>query len=168
MWDTSHEDATLPRGPEIEGYLGLPARWRGDPFWFLKYIDDGLGGEALCNTNALSHITTRTEEKMIHASESEHLLKLTKPNATRIGMVLHEEKTKMLCVNVARNSHISNSEMKGGEEMKILGIISRRKPTAEAHVKHVCRKFYSKLWIVRHLSKSGSSAESLKQIYCEL
>lgn len=49
MWDTSSLEEVDNDQDEIEQVIGLPDRWAKDPFWFLKYIDDGLGGEKLCN-----------------------------------------------------------------------------------------------------------------------
>ena len=72
---------------------------------------------------------------MIHAAESENFLALTKQNAERIGMVINETKTKILSINVARNSDINTfinlqdgSQVEGGEELKILGFVFGNKP----------------------------------------
>ena len=79
-----------------------------DVVWNLKYIDDGLNGERLSNINAICHVTQRKEIRYVHAKKSERFLKLTMQNAKNIGMKINSGKTRMLCVNVARNSNMNS------------------------------------------------------------
>ena len=105
IWDTDDGSSLeLLDRFDFERVFGVPEGWEDEPFWLLKYKDDILGGERLCNLNAQCHMTIHKEKKMIHAQDSEHFLALTRQNAERIGMRINESKTKMLCINVARNS----------------------------------------------------------------
>lgn len=56
---------------EIALYAGVPERWDPGLLWQLKYIDDGLKGERLCDVNAVCHITCRKQVKYLHAKRTE-------------------------------------------------------------------------------------------------
>ena len=140
--------------------------------WKLKYIDNGLGGEVVCNVNAPSHITHKKEVKLAHAAKSEQFLKLTAQNAARIGMKINISKTKLLCITVAKNSMVNtyiNASKKeiisGSETLKMLGFVFGRRPNAQAHVTYIKKKFYGKLWILRNLMKANTAPEDLSKIY---
>ena len=173
IWDSEGEITELLDQECLDEEMSLPRTWAAEPLWFLKYIDDGLGGEKLCNNTAITHITTRKQTKTLHAIKSENFLKLTAQNAHKIGMQINENKTKMLSINVARDSdirtYINTSEMKkitSGDQMKILGFVFGRTPNAHEHLKYIRAKFYSKLWIIRHMSSAGATEELLVKIYC--
>ena len=65
---------------------GIPDGWKEKEGWNLRYIDDGLAGEVICNTNAISHIMQAKEVKYLYAKKSEDYLKNTAKNAEKIGM----------------------------------------------------------------------------------
>ena len=109
--------------------IDAPDGWKERPFWKLKYIDDGRGGEVVCNVNAPSHITHRKEVKLAHAAKSEHFLNLMAQNAAKIGMKINTSKTKLLCINVAQNSMVNTyinaskgERINGLETLKCLGL----------------------------------------------
>ena len=84
-----------------------PRGWNPSEFWYTKYIDDGLGGEMKLNNLGVSHITDKKETKMLHAKECENFMKLTTDNAKKIGMQINANKTKLLCISVAKSSLIN-------------------------------------------------------------
>ena len=49
----------------------------------------------------------------------------------------------------------SGEEIKSGDTLKILGFYFGRRPNADEQVKAITRKFYARLWSLRHLVKSG-------------
>lgn len=127
LWDTTDGSDSSNADGLFEELIETPSGWQDEPFWLLKYIDDGLGGEKILNMNAGCHFTTEKETKLLHAKKSEHFLKLTRQNARKIGMVINEQKTKMLTVSVARNRDINTcinieggQRIYGGETLKIL------------------------------------------------
>ena len=165
--DTTERDESIhnPTQPTPTGWAPLPP-------WNLKYIDDGLNGETVCNTSAICHITQRKEVRYVHAKASEDFLKLTTQNANRIGMKINTEKTKMLCVTVARNSVINtfintglSRSVAGGESLKMLGFYFGRRPNADAHVTELRKKFLNKLWLIRHMIRANTSKDDLCKIY---
>ena len=176
LWDMSSMDGAGLDRHEVEEIIGLPNKWHKDPLWFLKYIDDGLGGEKLCNANAKMHLTTNRTVGMIHAKDSKNFLRITTQNATRIGMKINAEKTQMLCISVTPHNELNTyinineyDQISGGEAMKILGFVFGRKPTAEAHVNHMTKKFYTSLWVLRHMGRVSGNKETLtKKFICNL
>lgn len=135
---------------------------------FLRYIDDGLSIEKLCNNLATYHYSASKEVRIIHAEKTERFFNITNQNAKLIGMKINAAKTQMLCVNVAKNS-VNNSyinigeglQITGGEELKMLGFVFGRHPNAGNHVKHIQKKYYAKCWTLRHLQKIGADEEML-------
>ena len=85
----------------FEEMCEMPTGWKDVLPWLLKYIDDGLSCEVLCNAAAISHYTQKKETKMIHAPRAEEYFRLTKQNAEGIGMKINSLKTKLLCITVA-------------------------------------------------------------------
>ena len=152
--------------------MGLPDDWEDKDRWTLKYIDDGLSDEIICNINAVCHITQAKEEKFLHARKSEHYLRITMQNSQKIGMKINAAKTKMICVTVAKNSLVNSfinlpdkTQITGSETLKMLGFVFGRRPNAQAHVQHISVKFYSKLWILRHMLKANVTQTDLVAIY---
>lgn len=147
--DTTVTEEAHFNASEIANFAGVPDRWDPGQLWNLKYIDDGLNGEKLCNINAVSHNTCKKEVKYLHAKKSEDSLKLTMSNAGKIGMKINADKTQMLCITVARNSLINSfitlndgETITGANSMKMLGHVFGRRPTAEAHVTQIKKNFF--------------------------
>ena len=72
-----------PEPLDAKEIIGGLDRWNPSEPWGLKYIDDGLNGEVLCNEHAITHITQSKQQKVLHAKLSEHFLHLTSQNATK-------------------------------------------------------------------------------------
>ena len=168
----SEEDMILLTQSELRELLGEAPRWKELALWFLRYIDDGLSGGKLCNGLATTHILSSKEVRMIHAGKTETFLKMTQYNARLIGMKINAVKTQMICLNVAKHSVInsfinvdSTTQIKGGEALKMLGFMFGRRPNAESHVTLTQKKYYSKIWTVRHLLKLGASPDMLVRVY---
>ena len=93
----------------------------------------------------------------------------------RIGMVINAQKTKLMCMSVARNSEINSyinieggRRIYGEETPKILGFVFGKRPTAEAHINHICKRFYSKVWVIRHMMRANTRKTMLTEIYAEI
>ena len=121
---------------------------------------------------AIRHIGSNKEEKLIHAKKCQDFMRLTKKNAERSGMKINTTKTKLLCISVSRNSNINafvkaDSQIIYGEDtLKMLGFVFGRHPNANAHVQHLTHRFYSRMWILRHLKAAGIAEDRLVQVYC--
>ena len=108
LFDSTSSESILNNNTIRNEIAGVPVGWREDEGWNIKYIDDGLSGETICKTNAVCHITQRKERKLLYAKKSEIYLKTTTKNAEKIGMRINANKTKMLCITVAKNSMINS------------------------------------------------------------
>ena len=86
-------------------------------------------------------------------------------------MKINTEKTKLLCISVSRNSNINTfvksdgKTIYGEESLKMLGFVFGRQPNANEHVQHLTRRFYSRMWILRHLKAAGIAEDKLVQVY---
>ena len=71
VWNRINDTPTLWQNTvdntQLNEMAGVPEGWREEEEWTLKYIDDGITGELICNTNAVCHVTQRKEEKYLHA-----------------------------------------------------------------------------------------------------
>ena len=168
IFDSSAEESDCFDASEIALYAGLPDRWNPGALWQLKYIDDGLKGEKLCTSNAVSHITCKKETKYLHAKRTEDDLKLTLQNVKKIGMRINEEKTNMICITVAKNSLVysfinteNGTTITGSDNMKMIGFMFVRRPNADTHVRYMRKKFYAKLWVLRFMSRANLSKTEL-------
>ena len=172
-FDTTESCPPYPTRSMMRDALSFNAVATVDEVWHLRYIDDGLAGEILYNGLSISTHSTHKEERLIHAGLCEKFLNLTIQNAEAIGMRINTGKTKLLCVSASRATdtncfiNVKDSVIRGCESMKMLGFIFGRRPNSDAHVGHVCSKFYSRLWTVRNLKSSGMEPSGLVKLYCE-
>ena len=119
----------------------------------------------------MSHITTKKCSLDIRAIKSERLFTRINEKANDIGMQVNSEKTQMLCIHSCVNnnvkSHIKygNEKISSTEGLKILGFTFDTKPNANKHVELLIQRFYSKLWSLRFLKKSGLEPDKMLEIY---
>ena len=107
----------------------------------------------------------------VRARASENLFRRINVLADDIGMLVNSKKTQMLCIHPFAhydvNTHIkyNNESIASTDDMKILGFTFDRRPNANGHVERLIEKFYSKLWTLRFLKRSGLQKEKLLEIY---
>ena len=86
-------------------------------------------------------------------------------------MQVNAEKTQMLCIHPCVHNqvstHIVDNGMKivSGSNMKILGFTFDSRPNANCHVEKLIERFYSRLWTLRFLKRSGLKQDALLSIY---
>ena len=138
----------------------------------MVYIDDYNSIERVKISEAVSHITTRKHKLNILAQKSEAIFEEVSKLATDINMRVNPKKTQLLCVHANHNnevkSHIrtsSGTNIESTSSLKILGFHFSKEPNAVLHVTKVIERFYSKLWTLRFLRKSGMSRDNLLKIY---
>ena len=108
---------------------------------------------------------------VLRAKASENLFRNINELAADIGMLVNGEKTQMLCIHPCRHNkvttHIVNNSVKieSGATMKILGFTFDSRPNANCHVELLIERFYSRLWTLRFLKRSGLGQEDLLSIY---
>ena len=92
----------------------------------------------------------------------EVLYRTVQEKANKMGMKVNNKKTQLLCMSANPSLQYSSfietpegTRIVSGQELKILGFRFGVKPNADAQVEALKRKFYSRLWLLRHLKNSG-------------
>ena len=157
--------------PESFEIIPVPDSSSKDKLVTLVYIDDYNSIERVQTGDAQRHITTKKQKIKVHAPKSEKLFESVVQVANNIGMRVNDTKTQMLCISPNAHSDISsyintaNSEITSGETLKILGFNFNTKPDASYHVSMLIDKFYSRLWTLRFLKRSGMDKNDLLKVY---
>ena len=108
------------------------------------------------------------------AKKSEYLFREVARIAEGAKMKVNKRKTQMLCIHAKRSVDVTSFirlDISNGEKitstdtLKILGFTFNHEPNASAHVKLLIDKFYSKLWILRFLKRSGMEQSDLLKVY---
>ena len=149
-----------------------PPGWGKWQPWTIKYVDDLTAGEQLFLGSAISTFTTGREVKNIHASNCEKIFETVRANAERMGMLVNEDKTHLLCIASTGHNSIVRSHVGTGEHhiesestMKMLGFMMDNKAGMGEHVKLLKRKVGSRMWLVIHLKRMGLDNRTLTRIY---
>ena len=153
---------------EIERILGIPS---GEKAWTVKYVDDFTATQRLAIDTGISYITTGKEEREIHAGELQKVFDRVRFNAGLIGMVVHPDKTKLLCISASSAYSLSTfiyhegRKMSSSDELKVLGAILSSRPNQWANVWHIRRKFAAKLWSSKRLKRVQLPEVTLTKVY---
>ena len=93
-------------------------------------------------------------------------------NAAIKGMMINNNKTKMMCVSNARTyvlaSYIlttTGERIETVNSMKILGFNFNTSPSVKYHLKVLQRKFKSRIWALRHFKRNGFKQNELLRVY---
>ena len=112
------------------------------------------------------------EKKLIYARKSEDYYRAVKENGEKIGMRLNSNNTQLLCVSNVKHSEIRSyirpdkkNKIVSGDSLKVLGFMFGTRPDTHKNTQFICRKFYGKLWTLRHLKRSGTARPTLLRIY---
>ena len=120
---------------------------------------------------SIVHISQQRQITNVHAHMSEELMKNVTIRAEQIRMCVNSLKTQLLCVSAATGSSIQacmkcgNQKITSGKELKILGFKFGNTPSVKPHVEYMLEKARKKLWIIRHIKKSGVKESDLLKIY---
>ena len=135
------------------------------------YIDDYNTIEKVPIKNAPTHITTKKQQVNVVAIKSGLQYSRVEEMAKRIGMVVNENKTQVLCIHSSKFSEVKsyirtkNGRIESTDNLKILGFRFNTAPNATYHVNGVIKSMYNKLWTLRYLKKSGMDQSGLLNIY---
>ena len=86
-------------------------------------------------------------------------------------MMVNSKKTQMLCINACKHNNVSSYIETEGDKiastngLKLLGFNFDCRPNANGHVELLIEKFYSRLWTIRFLKRSGLGEEKLLEVY---
>ena len=145
------------------------------PVKVFKYIDDNLicekvnfGNSPLIPPPSPGEIPT----KMKQALPSQNAYRSITNNAEKIGMVVNNSKTVLLCISDALNYKpgtfiVDNNGKRIDcvDKMKLLGFTFSSKPTVSAHVETVTKRMRQKYWSLRHLRGIGFNSQELVEVY---
>ena len=167
--NTRRRDARPPPGrSEVppEPAPRTSAKWRQAPEQLFKYVDDHVQVLKM-NTET---VTQDQGVRNKHAIISENTFRRVVHRAEGRGMVVNAGKTGMLCVSDSLSfraeGHIFDDEgveisSDGTVGLKILGFHFGKRPTVDAHVESLRRRFYSHWWILYHLKHHGFNEREL-------
>ena len=156
---------------EIDAALGVPERWVSVPAGTKAYIDDLNIVEKIRHSDTISHISQSKQSVSAYAPQSECIFSTISKRASELKMKVNEGKTQILCISAAKNSQVSsyiNTETRrisSTDEMKILGFWFGKEPTVSRHIEKTKTKFRRRLWLLRHLKRSGVSDGDLLFFY---
>ena len=145
------------------------------PVKIFKYIDDNLICEKINFGSCAITVPIKPGElptKLKQALPSQNAFRSITTNAQKIGMVVNNSKTVLLCISDALNYKPCTFILDNNGEridcldkMKILGFTFSSKPTVTAHIDTISRRMRQKYWSLRHLKSVGFSCEELVEVY---
>ena len=143
--------------------------WQVLPITVLKYIDDNILHEKLCMDG---YVIDENGMKRAKAIRSGNLFRQITRIAESLGMKVNSSKTMVLCVSDSRTykaaAYITDdigNEIDSIDNLKILGVQFSSKPDMSAQVDAICKKFRSRVWMLRHLHHNGFTVEELLKVY---
>ena len=156
----------------MSAVLGTPEGWEDPGLQVKVYIDDINNIEKVCFSNSVSCTGQEKRRVLAHAQHCEKNFAAVKAAATAIQMNVNGKKPQLLCISGNLDNDVNTyirvdnrTEIQGGVELKLLGFWFGRKPNADAHIEHICDKFRSRLWALRHLKRAGMPQTDLLKIY---
>ena len=137
-----------------------------------RYIDDFNAVEKIYKKNPVHLFSTTKPASAVRAIKSEILYEEVKHRADSIGMRVNSKKTQLLCISAAGRADIStfatsptDGTMHSSKSLKILRFHFGTRPNADAQVEHMKKKFYQRLWLLRHLVKNGLPEADIMAMY---
>ena len=162
--------STLPSASFVEDQLGLP-QWRRQPPVIMAYIDDYNVVEKIRANSAVGHFSTGKTTFQVRAPQSQEAFVEVKDESSKLGMVVNDSKTQLLCVsqkgNVLRSfiTTPDGQKLESGDSLTILGFTFGPKPDVSMNTEVVKKKFATNLWALRFLKSSGMQQNDLLFTY---
>ena len=163
-----HDPALNTRVPREYDRPGFRA-WQAFKISVLKYIDDNILHEKICMD---SLVIDEHGRKVARALRTQNLFRQIVLIAESLGMKVNAAKTMMLCVSDSRTYEASaffedalGAKVVSQDSLKILGVHFSKRPDMSAQVQSICRKFRSRIWILRHLHHNGFDESELLRVY---
>lgn len=135
-------------------------------------MDDCLSIEKVCFSNGLKLKINGVEMSVVKAIKSEVHFRTVENNAKGRGMIVNNDKTKMLCISAARSyqpePYLISSDgtrIDCVKSAKILGFHFDTNPNVATHMAITQKKFKSRLWALRHLKHNGLTSSELVRVY---
>ena len=120
----------------------MPVNWNDRRLVCLKYVDDCLSLEKLCFSNAERFNVDGRMHALSSAMKTQSHFNTVEYNAAQRGMIINNNKTKLMCISAARSyAPSSYIVMSNGDKietvssMKSLGFHFDTSPTVKYHMK---------------------------------
>ena len=104
--------------------------------------------------------------------ELQSMLNDLKDYASQNQMVINKTKTKAILFNQARKydffpelSVVENENLEVVEEIKLLGVLVRSDLSWSSNTEYMCKRAFTRLWILRRLKSMGASDHDLLDVY---
>ena len=88
-------------------------------------------------------------------------------------MMINGDKTKVVLFNTLRNYDftpqlvLNDKTLEVVEEFRLLGLIIQSNLGWQANTNNICKKAYSRIWMLRRLRKLGASQTDMLDVYCK-
>ena len=165
---SSEGDLTPPPEP-TSTCLG---QWKQRPVNVDKYVDDNLQQEAVNTENCAVLPVLGEAHKSKHAVLTQNVFRHVVRNAAKKGMKVNSEKTSMVCISDSQNykisSYIYDAEgvrIDSTSTMKVLGWHFSSRPTPDAYLDTMIKRFRERYWTLRHLKHNGFTEKELVTVY---
>ena len=168
---SSEGDLTPPPEP-TQTCLG---QWRTLPVDVDKYVDDNIQEERINMENAVRTLSQNTELRTKHAVATQNVFRHVIREAERKGMKVNAGKTNMICISDSLTfkaaCYIEDSDgvrIDSSPKMKVLGFHFSERPTVEAYIAVLTRRFRERYWTLRHLKHNGFGSADLVRVYTSI
>ena len=154
--------------PPLEPTTTCLERWVQPKVEVNKYVDDNLQEESVNFENVVA--VGGVKDK--HAVATQNVFRYIVRNAEKKGMRVNADKTNMICISdrlnhttVAHFFDRDGTKINSGQSLKVLGWHFSTRPTVDAHLGVLRRRFRERYWTLRHLRHNGFTTEELLRVY---
>lgn len=121
--------------------------------------------------DGLFHLSTQGRTTISHARKTQAVFNSLQSEASKIGMVVNDNKTQLLCMSPSIHrceSYFLTSDgvrVESASSLKLLGFIFDERPSPHAQVDFMVAKFRKRLWSLRYLKRSGMENSDVLAAY---
>ena len=170
----------LPNVRNVPDYLQVPPvdqpvgtqSLKFTPTVIYKYVDDNI----ICECLNLGQIDITTLNDLFikrrRALSSQNAFRSMVRNAVKKGMKVNASKTCVLAISDSLSyvpkTFIENEEgeiIESSDSLKVLGFNFTNRPSVQAQVDSIIKKFKQRYWTLRHLRRVGFNSEELVRVY---
>ena len=156
---------------ELEDWPDRP-KWDEKEIRTVKFIDDFTCAEKLFSPECFNVFSTAKPLQFIRAKKCQQMYNEISVNGQQIGLKINCKKTQIICISGVHETEqhtyidaMNEERIESQTSLKILGFHFGTKPTVEAHINELKKKYRRRAWIIRHLKRAGLDVEDLVKLY---
>ena len=137
-----------------------------------KYVDDNAQEESLNFENATRITVLGDPVRVKRATASQNVFRHITRRAEEKGMKVNTKKTNLLCISDSLNyktcTYLEDRDgvrIDSGDKLKLLGWHFSSRPTVDAYLDVLKRRFRERYWVLRHLKHNGFTNDELLKVY---